>query len=837
MFPNVYESKLASGILKYEYEVIQGEVDESGFCSAAFAEENGKKNQNVHVIPYNDNCVILEPEPDDEHSTYINASWIDGQEQERKYIATQGPNMKTISDFWRMVWQYNCQCIVMVTSLFEHARQQCERYWPAFSCTFGAINVTSRDAVSTAQYTIREFRVCKNDAPEVKRIIRQFQLDSWNKNGFPLIGAVIELTSKLYAWRRGREGPIVVHCSDGSGRTGTFICINELLDVIRKDEIGANIPLAQYALKVATSRPQMIDSVEQYAFIYTVLAEWVRSGGETSIPLSTLPDVLQQLRQPPRFGYGIGHCASKYEAELTLINRLVKPLTVGECAGGHRLENRRKSRNVLIQPPERARPYLTTQDSGDANDYINAVFVDGYRAKNQYIVTQWPLVSTLSDFWCLVVDFQVSAIALLNSYAFGDQKYPIFWPTIKTANQSTRFGPIGLELREVYEETEIVPSAFLLSIKKRGTSVFNPFMPNRNDNVSRDVILLNTKQWPMSSTDETACDIIVQMAYLAWEWNSLTDANSPILVVSNDGVSRVGVFCAASTCIERILAQSEVDVFRAVEVVKQNRPQLVNDLVEYKQCYNCAFRISILLSARIKANEQERSRDPIEIFDELDRKLAEGEFRRELIDTADQPSKQESRPPSVESSPPSKKSAFSPHFQSSSCSSSCSCSSHIMSPDRCSSDFPKRKLPTVHLDHVSRRLPPIDNLRERHLVITERRKVLQPQLSIPILRSHRILPGSGAARRKLPTLDSIVENPLTRANCTVSNPNRTKKVLPIIINSCPNDGHLPNSLLAIRCRGSRDDGDNLVAPRHPLIRTETETTYLTSSLGDSHQAN
>ena len=47
---------------------------------------------------------------------------LKGQEQERKYIATQGPNMNTICEFWRMVWQYNCQCIVMVTSLFEHAR-------------------------------------------------------------------------------------------------------------------------------------------------------------------------------------------------------------------------------------------------------------------------------------------------------------------------------------------------------------------------------------------------------------------------------------------------------------------------------------------------------------------------------------------------------------------------------------------------------------------------------------------------------------------------------------------------------------------------------------------
>ncbi|KAM7542735.1 hypothetical protein Aperf_G00000013261 [Anoplocephala perfoliata] len=259
MFPTVYENKLASGILKYEFE---------------------------------------------------------GQEQERKYIATQGPNMNTISDFWRMVWQYNCQCIVMVTGLFEHARQQCERYWPAFSCTFGAIHVTSRDAISTAQYTIREFRVFKNDEPEVKRIVRQFQLDSWKKNDLPLIGTVIELTSKLYAWRQKNDGPIIVHCSDGSGRTGTFICINELLDVIRKDEIGANIPLAQYALKVASARPRMIDTVDQYTFIYTVLSEWVRSGGETSVPLTRLPDVVQQLQKPPKSGYGIGNCASKYEAEL-----------------------------------------------------------------------------------------------------------------------------------------------------------------------------------------------------------------------------------------------------------------------------------------------------------------------------------------------------------------------------------------------------------------------------------------------------------------------------------------------------------------------------------------
>ena len=57
-------------------------------------------------------------------------------------------------------------------------------------------------------------------------------------------------------------------------------------------------------------------------------------------------------------------------------------------------------------------------------------------------------------------------------------------------------------------------------------------MPNRNDNVTKEVILLNTSKWPASAADETDCDVVVQMAYLASEWNSLTDATNPILVVS-----------------------------------------------------------------------------------------------------------------------------------------------------------------------------------------------------------------------------------------------------------------------------------------------------------------
>ncbi|VDK81582.1 unnamed protein product [Dibothriocephalus latus] len=104
---------------------------------------------------------------------------------------------------------------------------------------------------------------------------------------------------------------------DGSGRTGTFICINELLDIIRQDVIGATVPVAQFALRLAAARPQMISCVEQYAFIYAVISEWVRSGGKTAVPVAMLPVAIEELKKPPKSGFGIGCCSSKYEAEFT----------------------------------------------------------------------------------------------------------------------------------------------------------------------------------------------------------------------------------------------------------------------------------------------------------------------------------------------------------------------------------------------------------------------------------------------------------------------------------------------------------------------------------------
>ena len=85
-------------------------------------------NRYTDVLPFSHNTVPLSLPPH-----YINASFVHGIEvpnDERLYIACQGPLPQTVPVFWGMVWENAVSVIVMLCNVTEGKKPKCEQYWP-----------------------------------------------------------------------------------------------------------------------------------------------------------------------------------------------------------------------------------------------------------------------------------------------------------------------------------------------------------------------------------------------------------------------------------------------------------------------------------------------------------------------------------------------------------------------------------------------------------------------------------------------------------------------------------------------------------------------------------
>ena len=69
-----------------------------------------------------------------------------------------GPLVRTLVDFWRLIWQEKPQAIVMVTNLKEGNKTKCEQYWPLLdrrSTEIGPFLVILQDENVFPEYTVR----------------------------------------------------------------------------------------------------------------------------------------------------------------------------------------------------------------------------------------------------------------------------------------------------------------------------------------------------------------------------------------------------------------------------------------------------------------------------------------------------------------------------------------------------------------------------------------------------------------------------------------------------------------------------------------------------------
>lgn len=238
------------------------------------------RGNQVHKYSNRNSWSIIATDKDSD-STYIHANFVDGYEEKSKYICCQGPTKNTAGDMWKLIWEKDVRIVVSLTEI-DSEDEVCYEYWIAeegYQIVFGRYIVETLEIKERSGLQITQFRMIDVTSGESRWITHYWYTD-WPNYGTPATlekfitlllsvnqeeqQSIERATSKNLL----KPGPIVVHCSAGVGRTGTFCAINHALGMLKKEK---TVSVEHNVMAIRKMRHSSVMTLEQYIFIYKVI--------------------------------------------------------------------------------------------------------------------------------------------------------------------------------------------------------------------------------------------------------------------------------------------------------------------------------------------------------------------------------------------------------------------------------------------------------------------------------------------------------------------------------------------------------------------------------------
>ncbi|XP_006006852.2 receptor-type tyrosine-protein phosphatase kappa isoform X1 [Latimeria chalumnae] len=526
-------------------------------------DQNRTKNRYGNIIAYDHSRVILQAAEDDPSSDYINANYIDGYQRPSHYIATQGPVHETVYDFWRMMWQEQSACVVMVTNLVEVGRVKCYKYWPDDTEVYGDFKVSCVEVEPLAEYVVRTFTLERRGFNEVREV-KQFHFTGWPDHGVPYHATgLLSFIRRVKLANPPSAGSIVVHCSAGAGRTGCYIVIDIMLDMAEREGV---VDIYNCVKALRSRRINMVQTEEQYIFIHDAILEACLCG-ETAIPaLEFKATYYEMIRIDSQ------NSSSQLKDEFQTLNSVTPRLQAEDCSIALLPRNHEKNRFMDMLPPDRCLPFLITID-GESSNYINAALMDSYRQPAAFIITQHPLPNTVKDFWRLVYDYGCTSILMLNEVDLA-QGCPQYWPE----EGMLRYGPIQVECMSCSMDCDVISRIF---------RICNLTRPQEGYLMVQQFQYLG---WPSHREVPGSKRSFLKLILQVEKWQEECDEGEGRTIIHClNGGGRSGMFCAISIVCEMIKRQNVVDVFHAVKSLRNSKPNMVETMDQYRFCYDVAL--------------------------------------------------------------------------------------------------------------------------------------------------------------------------------------------------------------------------------------------------------
>ncbi|GFS11939.1 receptor-type tyrosine-protein phosphatase alpha-like, partial [Elysia marginata] len=512
---------------------------------------NAKKNRYKNILPDDYTRVCLKVY--NEYEDYINANHIKDYHNKKAYIAAQAPKENTLNDFVRMLWEQEVERIVMLTNLVEGKKIKSAKYWnDQEPKTFDKVTVELKSTKIYAEYTVRHMTLSESGSST--RDLIQFHFTAWLDKSVPESPwGLVELYQRIMADLG--SGPLLVHCSAGVGRTGTFIALCILL---QEAEATGNMDFLHLLWKLRQQRMSMIQTIEQYEFLHKLaLTAYLVAG--TSISAKNIPNKLLALEETQPSSN-----LSGYSKEFQAISKAhfhdVEDSNIGAEDSDNVYQNSRvasmkdKNRAKSILPNDSYRPVLACENKS-LGKYINAVLVPSLTSTRQDILTQLPLPSTVTDFWRLVTQYNVGLVVAFETDSWkSDETVGKFLPDSESE-------PITTDLFEIQAKLTAESSGcheLLITGEHHLTC-----------------LLCKTP----GTDPKTALDIHKKIKYWRPELPLRT------LFMCRNGADQSGLMCVQSILLDKLEVDKCLAVPLVVGAIKVIRPQVIPTEDQYKYLY------------------------------------------------------------------------------------------------------------------------------------------------------------------------------------------------------------------------------------------------------------